>query len=180
MAWADLAALLGPGEVSYVPGVTAVPADWTVVQAIPGVEMVGDSVRAETDPEAERLGLADADEMLDLVARAQPGPFRRKTVSLGAYYGIRRHGKLVAMAGERVRRPGWTEISAVCTDPAHRGQGVAGRLVRTVAAHIVGERGDTPFLQAAAANEGAIRLYESLGFSLRRPTQFTAVSAPAH
>ncbi|WP_327365072.1 GNAT family N-acetyltransferase [Streptomyces sp. NBC_01217] len=176
-AWEDLAGLFESGEETFLPGITHAPAGWTVSKAIPGVEMVGASVRAETDPEAVRLGPADVPDMLDLVARAQPGPFREKTVTLGAYFGFRWEGRLVAMAGERLHAPGWTEISAVCTDPDFRGQGLAGRLVRTVAAHIH-ERGDTSYLQAAAANCAAIRLYESLGFALRRHTQLTAVRAP--
>lgn len=85
--------------------------------------------------------------------------------------------QLVAMAGERLHPPGWTEISAVCTDGALRGQGLATRLVHAVAAGIR-ERGETPFLHAAADNTGAIRLYEQLGFRLRRRVTFTAVRIP--
>jgi predicted GNAT family acetyltransferase len=96
---------------------------------------------------------------------------------MGAYYGIRRGGRLVAMAGERLRPPGWTEISAVCTDEEHRGQGLASRLVLHTAAGI-GSRGDTPFLHAAAVNTGAIRLYETLGFTLRRSTLFHFLQVP--
>jgi predicted GNAT family acetyltransferase len=75
------------------------------------------------------------------------------------------------MAGERLHPPGWTEISAVCTDRAYRGQGWATSLVRAVAAGIR-ERGEVPFLHTSAANTNAIRLYESIGFSLRTPTTF--------
>jgi predicted GNAT family acetyltransferase len=75
------------------------------------------------------------------------------------------------MAGERMRPPGWTEISAVCTDPAWRGQGLASRLTRAVAAGIAA-RGDTPFLHAIAANTTAIRLYKELGFTHRRDIRF--------
>jgi predicted GNAT family acetyltransferase len=35
-----------------------------------------------------------------------------------------------------------------------------------------------PFLHASAANTGAIRLYQSLGFRLRRTTAFSAVRVP--
>ena len=115
--------------------------------------------------------------MLELVGRAKPGPFLQRTVEMGAYYGIRRDGRLVAMAGERLRPPGWTEISAVCTDEEHRGQGLATRLVRHVAAGITA-RGDTPFLHAAAVNTGAIRLYESMGFTVRRTTVFHFLQVP--
>ena len=93
------------------------------------------------------------------------------------YLGIRREGALVAMAGRRLRPPGWTEISAVCTDEAFRGRGLATRLVLAVAAGIRA-RGETPFMHAAASNTGAIRLYESLGFRLRRTATFLAVRVP--
>jgi predicted GNAT family acetyltransferase len=116
--------------------------------------------------------------MLDLVARTEPGPFRKRTIELGTYLGIRRDGRLIAMAGERLHPPGWTEISAVCTDPGYRGHGLATRLVRAVAAGIRA-RGETPFLHAAADNTYAIRMYERLGFTLRRTTTFRAVRIPA-
>jgi hypothetical protein len=86
--------------------------------------MDGTGLDVGADPEAVALGPADVPEMLDLVERTQPGPFLPRTIMLGTYLGIRRGGALVAMAGERMRPPGWTEISAVCTDPAHRGQGL--------------------------------------------------------
>jgi hypothetical protein len=71
------------------------------------------------------LGAVDVPEMLDLVARTRPGPFEPETYRLGTYLGVRRAGWLVAMAGERLHPPGYTEISAVCTDPGVRGQGLA-------------------------------------------------------
>jgi ribosomal protein S18 acetylase RimI-like enzyme len=176
--WEDLAGLVGPGGVAFLSGVTLTPpGDWAVQRNIPGVQLVDVGMVAAEDPEAEALGPADVPEMLDLVARTQPGPFRPRTVELGGFLGIRRGGALVAMAGERLRLPGWTEISAVCTDPAHRGQGLAARLTRAVAAGIRA-RGDTPFLHAAAENENALRLYRALGFELRRPIQFLGVTAP--
>ncbi len=97
---------------------------------------------------------------------------------MGTYLGIRRDGELVAMAGERLHPPGWTEISAVCTYERFRGRGLGTRLVLAVAAGIR-ERGETPLLHAAASNVNAIRLYESLGFALRRHTRFVALRALA-
>ncbi|WP_042418016.1 GNAT family N-acetyltransferase [Streptacidiphilus anmyonensis] len=176
-AWDDLAALVGPGAVTAVNGATVPPEQWQIVESGRGVQLVDSSLRAEPAPEAVRLGPDDVPEMLDLVARSRPGPFLSRTVELGAYLGIRRDGRLVAMAGERLRPPGWTEISAVCTDPDHRGQGLATRLVRAVAAGIR-QRGDIPFLHAAATNTGAVRLYESIGFIRRRRTAFLLVRAP--
>ncbi|MGW7255333.1 GNAT family N-acetyltransferase [Streptomyces sp. NPDC054834] len=93
---------------------------------------------------------------------------------MGTCLGIRHRGRLIAMAGERLRLPGWTETSAVCTELAHRGRGPTTRLVRAVAAGIR-ERGDVPFLHAAADSARAIRLYESIGFTLRRRSPIVQV-----
>ncbi|WP_210588656.1 GNAT family N-acetyltransferase [Streptomyces sp. GESEQ-35] len=176
--WADVAALAGPGtEIPLLGFRGRVPDGWEVTFRIEGVQLVADGPAAAPDPEAVRLGPADVPEMLDLVARTRPGPFLPRTIELGTYLGIRRNGALVAMAGERLRPPGWTEISAVCTDPAVRGEGLATRLILAVA-HGIRERGETPFLHTGAGNTGAIRLYESLGFRLRRTTAFLAARAP--
>ncbi|MFF0833358.1 MULTISPECIES: GNAT family N-acetyltransferase [unclassified Streptomyces] len=176
--WADLAALAGPGaEVPLSGYIGEVPDGWEVTFRTEGVQLVDDGLAAAPDPEAVRLGPRDVPEMLDLVRRTRPGPFLARTVELGTYLGIRREGALVAMAGERLRPPGWTEISAVCTDPAHRGEGLAGRLIGAVA-HGVRERGETPFLHASARNTDALRLYEALGFRLRRGTAFLAARVP--
>ncbi|MGW3264808.1 GNAT family N-acetyltransferase [Streptomyces sp. NPDC001056] len=176
--WADLAALAGPGvEVPLNGYCGEVPEDWEITFHMGGVQLVDDGLAAAPDAEAVRLGPADVPEMLDLVGRTRPGPFLPRTVELGTYLGIRRGGALVAMAGERLRPPGWTEISAVCTDPAFRGQGLAGRLILAVA-HGIRERGETPFLHTSARNTNAIRLYESLGFRLRRTTSFLTARVP--
>ena len=173
-AWADLATLVGPGGTASVRGVTRAPAGWEVLRTGQGVQLVDTGLHAEPDPEAVRLGPDDVPEILDLVARTEPGPYLPRTVEMGTYLGIRHHGRLIALAGERLHPPGWTEISAVCTDPGHRGRGLATRLVRAVAAGIK-ERGERPFLHARATNANAIRLYESIGFTLRRRTVFSLV-----
>ncbi|MFE2883575.1 GNAT family N-acetyltransferase [Streptomyces graminifolii] len=178
--WADVAALSGPGtEIPLLGFRGRVPDGWEVTFDIDGVQMVDDGLAAAPDPEAVVLGPADVPEMLDLVERTKPGPFLPRTVELGTYLGIRREGALVAMAGERLHPPGWTEISAVCTDPVARGEGLASRLILAVA-HGIRERGETPFLHTGAGNTNAIRLYESLGFRLRRTTAFLAARAPEH
>ncbi|MBD0841574.1 MULTISPECIES: GNAT family N-acetyltransferase [unclassified Streptomyces] len=178
--WADVAELAGPGAQALLIGFRGtVPEGWEVTFRAEGVQLVDDGVAAVPDPEAVRLGPADVPEMLDLVARTRPGPFLPRTLELGTYLGIRRDGALVAMAGERLHPPGWTEISAVCTDPAARGQGLAGRLVLAVA-HGIKKRGETPFLQAAADNTGAVRLYQALGFRLRGTTVFMGTRVPEH
>ena len=171
-AWRDLAALVGPGTDVFLSGPRLRPAPgWEQVGGLPGVQLTGAAVAGAADPEAVVLGAADVPEVLDLVERAKPGPFRKRTIELGTYLGIRREGRLIAMAGERLRVPGWTEISAVCTDPDFRGEGLAARLTRAVTAGIR-DRGEQPFLHAAAENVNAVRLYERLGFTLRTPVTF--------
>jgi ribosomal protein S18 acetylase RimI-like enzyme len=119
------------------------------------------------DTLAVELGVADVPEMLALASVTQPGPFSVRTIELGMYLGVRRRGALVAMAGERMRLDGFTEISAVCVDAGHRGQGFAADLVRSLVASIV-VRAETPFLHVFSSNHQAIALYRKLGFALRR------------
>jgi GNAT superfamily N-acetyltransferase len=175
--WADAARLAGPGGLLGLAGIRVPPPPgWEIVMSIDGVQMTGDDLKVAADPEAVPLGQADVAEMLDLTARAKPGPFLPRTFELGTYLGIRRGGALVAMAGERLRPAGWAEISAVCTDDAWRGHGFATRLIRAIGA-VIRERGDIPFLHVVAVNP-AIGLYEQLGFRHRRPVTFGAARAP--
>jgi ribosomal protein S18 acetylase RimI-like enzyme len=180
--WPALEQLAGPERVVVLSGsphlVDGLPLGWEVLMRGEGVQMVAtDAFVTAADVEAVVLGAEEVDEMLDLVARTQPGPFLPQTYQLGTYLGIRRDGVLVAMAGERLRPPGWTEISAVCTDPAFRGQGLASRLVRAVG-HGIHDRGDRALMHALERNTHAIRLYESLGFELRRRIVFFGLRTP--
>lgn len=118
---------------------------------------------------------ADAPQMLALATLTRPGPFFARTHKLGDFVGVKQEGRLVAMAGERMKPTGFTEVSGVCTDPDHRGLGYAGALMRVVAARIL-ERGETPFLHTYASNTGAIGLYQSLGFALRREMTMTVLA----
>lgn len=177
-AWDDVAALAGPGQRLFLPAdSTPPPPDWEEWLRVECVQLTGEAVEGRPDPEAVLLTADDVPEILDLVARTKPGPFLARTVELGRYLGLRREGALVAMAGERIRPPGWTEVSAVCTDPAFRGQGLAARLVLAVCAGVTA-RGEQPFLHAASDNTGAVRLYESLGFRTRRKVSFVGVRVP--
>ena len=172
-AWDDLYSLVGAKGTAIVIGESiSPPAGWKIVEVFPGVQMTGEDVVGQPDPDLINLTIRDAPEMLALTARNEPGPFLPRTVELGGYLGIRIEGALVAMAGRRINPPGWVEISAVCTDLEHRGKGYAARLVLAVAAGII-ESGQKPFLHTSAENHNAIRLYEKLGFKIRTKPMFT-------
>ena len=133
-----------------------------------GVQMVANGVAFSTQPPAgaEPLGDADAADMIALAELTRPGPFRSRTHTMSQFFGIRRQGRLVAMAGERMQLPGYSEVSGVCSHPDWRGRGFARDLSIFIASRIVA-RGETPFLHAWADNVAAISLYEALGFKLR-------------
>lgn len=176
--WADMAALAGPGATVALASIDAEPPpDWEVTWRMAGVQMSDAGVEGAPDADAVRLTAADVPEMLALVELTKPGPFFSRTIEMGTYLGIRRDGRLAAMAGERLHPPGWTEISAVCTHPDFRGAGLATRLIRALVQQIR-QRGERPFLHTTATNTNAIRLYESLGFRLRRDVYFAAAVIP--
>jgi len=137
------------------------------------VQMVGPATGQVREPQRFRaLGPDDVPQMTALVQLTAPGPWYERTAELGRFVGVEVDGRLAAMAGERMRVPGHTEISAVCCHPDWRGRGLAADLMRLVSRAIVA-RGETPFLHVLAENTSAIGLYEKLGFRARRRTQLT-------
>jgi predicted GNAT family acetyltransferase len=116
------------------------------------------------------LGDADAADMLELATLTKPGPYVIGTHRLGDFVGIRRNGKLLAMAGERMKPPGYTEVSAVCTHPDARGQGFGAQLMAVVIKR-ASARGDGVFLHAFPGNS-AVQIYNALGFRKRRDMHY--------
>ena len=169
-ALAALAALVKPEESVFLMQVPTivVPPGLVESKVAKGVQMVATrSLTSETNRH-DILTLTDEDapEMLELATLTEPGPFLARTNTMGTFIGIRIGGRLVAMAGERMRFPGYTEVSGVCTHPEFRGRGLARRLSAAVVAGIE-SRGDQAFLHAWKTNHSAISLYETLGFKLR-------------
>jgi len=166
--------------VDELVGELAPPAPFEIVLKKTLEQMAGPTTRGFVDRTLssliEPLGAADADEMMALVELTKPGPFALRTHELGRYIGIRDNGKLVAMAGERMRLDGYTEISAVCAHPDYRGRGYPYALIAALANAIL-ERGDVPFLHVFSDNQSAIALYEKLGFTFRKTLQLTVLSA---
>ncbi len=166
---ASMAVLIPAGGAAWtIEGDEAPPPPGTEVR-FRGLyhQMIAEAVVRPDPPFAMvQLGEADAPEMLALATLTVPGPFVRPTHRIGAFYGVKQEGRLVAMAGERMQLDGFTEVSGVCTHPDHRGRGYAGALMREVA-HRILARDEAPFLHVNVQNAGAIALYESLGFRIR-------------
>ena len=139
------------------------------------VQMLADAIAPGEADIAVTLDGADASEMVALASLTRPGPFFERTHELGGFVGVRVDGRLAAMAGERMKLPGFTEVSGVCVHPDFRGAGYARELSRLVARRILA-RGETPFLHAFADNTPAITLYEALGFRLRTTMRLTVLA----
>ena len=132
-------------------------------------------VAPDSTVEIVPLSHANAAEMVALTDLAFPGFFRRRTCEMGSYYGVRSEGKLIALSGERLMLDGYSEISGVCTHPAHRGRGLAAALIR----HLVRNQrrdGIGPWLHVGAANHRAVELYRRMGFEVVRKVSFHRVS----
>lgn len=167
---AALALLTPPdGELWLAEADTPVPPPGaTVVRTAKLAQMLAPALHPtdRAPPDWSTLTEKDAGQMRTLALLTKPGPFHPLTHRLGRFIGIKEEGTLVAMAGERMRVPGFAEVSGVCTHPDHRGRGHAGALMRILAKAML-DRGETPFLHAYASNSSAIALYETLGFKVR-------------
>ena len=156
----------GPMAELDLPGVE-------VVSRIPLVQMMCTALTpGGSDLAWETLTEADAPEMLALALLTKPGPFRSRTRELGPFIGLKSEGRLVAMAGRRMRVDGFTELSGVCTHPDHRGRGYAAGLSRAVVGEILAA-GEGAFLHAFAEHDATIAFYRSLGFEVRAPMTYT-------
>jgi ribosomal protein S18 acetylase RimI-like enzyme len=175
--WADLVEVAGGGVILLFRQQLDPQAGWTCLGGVEVVQLVATDVVAGPAEGAAPLGPEDADAMAALVAETEPGPWAARTFELGRYVGIRDGGRLVAMAGERMRPPGWVEVSAVCTAGTHRRRGLATALVADVVA-AAEARGERACLHAVATNVGAIAVYEAMGFTERRRFTVAAYRPP--
>ncbi|WP_457383402.1 GNAT family N-acetyltransferase [Rhodanobacter sp. TND4EL1] len=181
VALSSLASLVQAGEQVFCLQAAEIvmPPELTAIRLARGVQMTARSpVQAPRDSRGIiALTEQDAPEMLALATLTEPGPFLLHTHRMGNFFGIRVDGRLVAMAGERFRFAGHTELSGVCTHPDFRGQGFAGQLSRHVAAAMAA-RGETAFLHAWKDHVAAIALYRKLGFQLRCEVHVAVLERP--
>ena len=170
-AYRDLAADLPPNAEARLhrPSDEPVPAGWEKLAAYPMLQMVADCSDGMAADARTVVGLGepDVEAMLELMAATNPGRFGRRTPILGTYLGIRDGDRLVAMAGERIRVPGYVELSAISTHPDARRRGHARHLTVLLMRQAL-DRGERPFLHVRPGNTSAVSLYEELGFKVRR------------
>ena len=155
--------------VLFTPEKLSIPAGWQVVLQKAIFQMVYEQVHLPRvdDQELVRLQEQDIPAMLNLTALTQPGPFLSRTIEFGHYEGIYKENNLVAMAGQRLQPDPYTEISAVCTHPDYTGKGYAAKLVRSQISQIT-TVSRIPFLHVNTDNTAAYRIYERLGFKIRK------------
>ncbi|WP_426609375.1 GNAT family N-acetyltransferase [Bradyrhizobium sp. McL0616] len=175
-SFAALGDLLSGSQVAalFTPEPVDVPAGFKVVLAESGEQMIGSPADSPLrDAEIVTLEAADVPAMIALTTLTKPGPFAVRTHELGTFLGIRSGGELVAMAGERMKPGNFTEMTAVCVHPEHRGRGYAQALLAAIARQIEA-RGEIPFLHVFSSNASAIALYQRQGMRIRRRLHVTA------
>ena len=175
--FAALAALMSPTDIAvlFTPEAVQAPAEFKVVLAETGEQMIGTPIETPANGvDIVTLGAGDVPDMIELTELTKPGPFYARTPELGTFLGIRVDGQLAAMIGERMRPANYTEITAVCVHPSHRGRGYGQMLLSAISRQIV-SRGETPFLHVFTNNHSAIALYRRQGMEIRRRLHVTVL-----
>jgi predicted GNAT family acetyltransferase len=175
--FAALAALMSSHDIAVLFTLEAVspPAEFKIVLADTGEQMIGAPVETPANGvDIVTLGADDVPDMMELTALTKPGPFSARTHELGTFLGIRIDGQLVAMVGERMKPAEYTEITAVCVHPSHRGRGYGQILLSAISRQIV-SRGEIPFLHVFTSNHSAIALYRRQGMEIRRRLHVTVL-----
>jgi len=173
--FADLYRLLPAGRriLFATPNTIALPKDWKLAVAVEGLQFLyeGKPIAEDTSFQPTPLTAEHVDDMMQLAVLTKPGPFGRRTIEFGHYFGVFQNGKLAAMTGQRLHVQNFTEVSAVCTHPDCLGKGYASALVQHQVALILRQH-QTPFLHVRADNRRAIEVYERLGFVAQGPMNF--------
>jgi ribosomal protein S18 acetylase RimI-like enzyme len=176
-SFAALGAIISGSEIAvlFTPDAVTAPAGFRIVLAETGEQMIGTPLESSSPGlKIDALGADDVPDMMALTELTKPGPFSARTHELGTFLGIRIDGQLVAMAGERMKPGNYTEMTAICVHPSHRGRGYAQTLLGAVARQI-SARGEIPFLHVFSNNSSAIALYRRQGMEIRRRLHVTVL-----
>jgi predicted GNAT family acetyltransferase len=180
-SFAALGALMSQSDVAvmFTPDPVTPPAEFKILLAETGEQMIGTPAASSIrDVEIVTLGADDVPAMMELTKLTNPGPFAPRTHELGTFLGIRIDGQLVAMAGERMKPANYTEMTAVCVHPSHRGRCYAQVLLAAISRQIAA-RGEIPFLHVFSNNTSAIALYRRQGMEIRRRLYVTVLQKSA-
>lgn len=164
-----LSAMFPPGRTILFVSASQleIPGMWKVLRTIQGVQMICEApVAQKTATDQIPLTNEHVPQMLELTKLTNPGPFDARTIDFGYYDGIFEGDRLIAMAGQRLHAGNYTEVSAVCTRPGYTGKGYARQLIQSQISRMRAA-GNIPYLHSRADNDGAIKLYQSLGFKTR-------------
>jgi predicted GNAT family acetyltransferase len=176
-SFAALHGLMSRSEIAvlFTPDAVTAPAEFKVLLAETGEQMIGTPAESSIrGVEIVTLGADDVPAMMALTELTKPGPFSARTHELGTFLGIRIGGELVAMAGERMKPANYTEITAVCVHPSHRGRGY-GQLLLAAISRQIRARDEIPFLHVFSSNASAIALYRRQGMEIRRRLHVTVL-----
>lgn len=128
-------------------------------------------INIEQKDDITPLSADQAKDLIELVNLVQPGYFKRKTFQLGDYFGIIKNNTLISVSGERMKMNDFVEVSSIVTHPDHTGKGYAKQLIAHTVNRIM-DQDKIPYLHVLETNEAAIKLYEKLGFAIRRKISF--------
>ena len=96
----------------FTPDPVTAPVEFKTLLAKTSEKMIG--MPAEISggtADIVTLGTGDVPAMMELTKLTNPGPFGARTHELGTFLGVRVDGRLVAMAGERMKPADYTEIT---------------------------------------------------------------------
>jgi ribosomal protein S18 acetylase RimI-like enzyme len=117
--------------------------------------------------EAMTLSAADMEELQALYRASYPGNFFvPRMLETGCYFGIRRGGALVSVAGVHVYSPQYrvAALGNIATRPDFRGQGLATTVTARLCQELQRAGIECMGLNVNADNRGALACYEKIGF----------------
>ena len=155
-----------------------IPGYWKIKDSMKGLQMVFFNAPNKALPNVEAqivmLSQKHVQQMIALTKLTHPGPFAKRTIEFGDYFGIFSNNNLIAMAGQRLNPGRYVEISAVCTHPDYAGKGYGKALINTLI-HKIDSEDNIPFLHVRGNNEDAINLYKRIGFTVRHEMHINVI-----
>lgn len=112
------------------------------------------------------LGHRDTAELMELSRHYPESFFEPSQLSSGHYYGVRRDGRLVSMAGVHSVNAveGLAVLGNVVTHPDARGHGLSTACTGHLCGRLAADGFSLLALNVERANRAAVRVYEKLGF----------------